>query len=169
MITLGLDEILVGAAAPTGKMPTASTMKKIGKVYKDTARITQDASDATEHFEEGKAAPALRKKSKKIPRVEFAIMDPDIDVLVAYIGGTKVEKSSGEKTKWAFDGDEVVEPKSFLIKSQQGLYFEIPNGDIEATIDDDMSERGIFLVRFVVTPQLVTSGKAIRSYDPKEA
>lgn len=169
MITLGLSEILVGAAAPNGIMPAASTMKKIGKTYKDTAKLNQDAAEVTEHFEEGRSAPEVRKKSKKIPKFTFSIMDADIDTLVAYVGGTKVNKTTSDKTKWAFDGSEEVENRAILIKSEQGLYFEIPNADIEAVVNADMSAKGIFLVDFIITPLAVSAGKALRSYDPKEA
>lgn len=168
MITLGLSEIMVGDASPAGTMPAASALKKIGKTYKDTAKITQEASEVTEHFEEGNAVPVVRKVSKKPPKLQFSIMDADIDTLVEYIGGTKVTKTSTEKTKWAFDGNEVVKNRAILVKSEQGLYFEFPNADIEAVINADMSAKGIFLVEFTVTPLAVSSGKAIRAYDPNE-
>lgn len=169
IITLGLSEILVGKAAPNGVMPATSTMKKIGKTYKDTAKLNQDAAEVTEHFEEGNAVPVVRKVAKKAPKLTFSIMDADIDTLVEYVGGTKVNKSGSEKTKWAFDGSEIVENKAILVKSEQGLYFEIPNASIEANINADISAKGIFLVEFTVTPCAVDAGKAIRAYDPKEA
>lgn len=169
MITLGLSEILVGTASPNGTMPQESALKKLGKTYKDTAKLSQETSEVTEHYEEGRAAPEVRKKSKKLPKLTFSIMDADIDVLVAYVGGTKVNKSGNSKTKWAFDGSEDVENRAILVKSEQGLFFEIPNADIEAVINADMSAKGIFLVEFTVTPLAVKDGKALRAYDPKEA
>ena len=169
MITLGLSEILVGTASPNGTMPQESALKKLGKTYKDTAKLSQETSEVTEHYEEGRAAPEVRKKSKKLPKLTFSIMDADIDVLVAYVGGTKVNKSGNSKTKWAFDGSEEVENRAILVKSEQGLFFEIPNADIEAVINADMSAKGIFLVEFTVTPLAVKDGKALRAYDPKEA
>ena len=169
MITLGLTEILVGTASPNGTMPQESALKKLGKTYKDTAKLSQETSEVTEHYEEGRAAPEVRKKSKKLPKLTFSIMDADIDVLVAYVGGTKVNKSGNSKTKWAFDGSEDVENRAILVKSEQGLFFEIPNADIEAVINADMSAKGIFLVEFTVTPLAVKDGKALRAYDPKEA
>lgn len=168
MITLGLSEILVGPAAPDGNMPKPDQLKKIGKTYKDTAKLGQDKSEVTEHYEEGRAAPEVRKKTKKIPVFTFSIMNADIDMLVAYVGGTKEEKKEGGKSKWTFDGSENVANCSFLIKSDQGLWFEVPNGDIDAVINSEMSAKGIFLVDFVVTPLAVSEGKAIRAYDPDE-
>ena len=41
-----------------------------------------------QHFEEGKSAPEVRKKQKKIPKVTFSIMDADVQTLIDYIGGT---------------------------------------------------------------------------------
>ena len=158
-ITLGLCQIKVGAASPSGDMP--ANMTKIGKTYKDTAKISQDAADVTEHFEEGMAAPEVRKKSKKIPKATFSLMDADPQMLADYVGGTAVEVN--DKKVWGFNGDEPVANKAVFIETEQGLDFEIPNGDIDAVINADMSAKGIFLVDFTVTPMAVAAGKkAIR-------
>lgn len=155
MITLGLSKVEVGEAALDGTMPVS--MEKIGKVYKGTCRITQDESDVMEHFEEGRAAPEVRKKTKKVPRFEFALMDADAQMMADYIGGTVTALA------WGYDGTEVVANKSIRLVSEQGFNFEIPNADIEATIDADLSTEGIFLINFVVTPLAVTTGKAIKA------
>lgn len=158
LITLGLCEIKVGEAAPDGTMPM--TMTKIGKTYKDTAKIAQDSSDVTEHFEEGKAAPEVRKKSRKIPTLTFSIMDASVETLVNYVGGDNV--GTEDDPKWGYDGNEVVANKAIKVITEQGLDFEIPNGDIEAVINADLTASGIFLVDFTVTPMAVSSGKALR-------
>jgi len=158
LITLGLSQIKVGVASPAGIMP--STLTKIGKTYKDTAKIAQDAADVTEHFEEGKSAPEIRKKTKKIPKLTFSIMDADVQALVDFVGGTNV--GSDLAPKWGFDGTEIVANKAVSVETEQGLDFEIPNADIEAVINADMSAKGIFLVDFTVTPLAVDNGKAIR-------
>ena len=154
VITIGLAKISVGTAAANGTMP--AELEKIGKVYKDTCKIAQDAADVTEHFEEGHSAPEVRKKAKKIPKVTFSLMDCSPDALVKYIGGEKVEKDG-----WGFNGDEITANVAMKIESEQGLDFCIPNADVEAVINADMSAKGIFLVDFTVTPCAVTAGKAI--------
>lgn len=159
MITLGLSQIMVGPASTTGQMP--SSLTKIGKTYKDTCRITQDAADVTEHFEEGVASPEVRKKTKKIPRLNFSIMNADVQTLIDYIGGENVGTS--DNPKWGFDGTETIENKAIKVITEQGLDFEIPNGDIEAVINSDLSSSGIFLVEFAVTPMAVSNGKALRA------
>lgn len=158
LITLGLSQIKVGAAAPSGTMPTALT--KIGKTYKDTAKISQDAADVTEHFEEGMAAPEIRKKTRKIPKLTFSMMDADPQMLADYVGGTCT--TVGSKKTWSYDGNELVANRAILVETEQGLDFEIPNADIEAVINADMSAKGIFLVEFTVTPLSVVAGKALR-------
>lgn len=158
LITLGLCEIQVGAASPSGVMPTE--LAKIGKTYKDTAKIAQDSSDVTEHYEEGKAAPEVRRKARKIPALTFSIMDASVQDLVDYVGGENV--GSDEEPKWGYDGNEVVANKAIKVITEQGLDFEIPNGDIEAVINADLTASGIFLVDFTVTPMAVSAGKALR-------
>lgn len=165
LITLGLCQIKVGEAAKTGTMPTA--LIKIGKTYKDTAKLGQEKADVTEHFEEGKSAPEVRKKARKIPKATFSIMDADVKALVEYVGGTNI--GTELEPKWGYDGDEVVANKAIFLETEQGLDFEIPNGDIEAVINADMSAKGIFLVDFEVTPCAVDSGKAIRGIPKKPA
>lgn len=160
LITLGLSVIKVGVAAPNGTMPAAASLTKIGKTYKDTCRLAQDSADVTEHFEEGMAAPEVRKKARKVPKLTFSLMDADAQMLVDYVGGTLA--GSGATAKWTYDGNEVVANKAVLVETEQGLNFEIPNGDIEAIINADMSAKGIFLVDFTVTPLAVSAGKAIR-------
>jgi hypothetical protein len=158
LITLGLCEIQVGEASPSGTMP--AQLAKIGKTYKDTAKIAQDSSDVTEHFEEGKAAPEVRRKARKIPVLTFSIMDASIQDLIDYVGGENV--GTEEAPKWGYDGNEVVANKAIKVLTEQGLDFEIPNGDIEAVINADLTAAGIFLVDFTVTPMAVSSGKALR-------
>lgn len=145
----------------------AVRVKKIGKTYKNTCKIAQATADVTEHFEEGMAAPEVRKKSRKIPTLTFSIMDANVQDLIDYVGGTNVGDSS--KPKWGYDGNEVVANKAIFVESEQGLDFEIPNGDIEAVINADMSAAGIFLVDFTVTPMAVTAGKAIRGVPKAKA
>ena len=158
VITLGLCEIQVGEASPAGTMP--ESLAKIGKTYKDTCKIAQNAADVTEHYEEGKAAPEVLKKSRKMPALTFSMMDACVQDLVDYVGGENV--GSSDAPVWGYDGDEVVAHKAIKVVTEQGLDFEIPNGDIEAVINADMSAKGIFLVDFTVTPCAVEAGKALR-------
>lgn len=122
---------------------------KVGMTYKDTARMTQEQSVKNEHFEEGKANPAITSKEKRIPQLEFAIMNPDAQFLQTHMGGTY---DSATKT-WSFDGSEAVTPGKWTLLPKKGFEsVTINKGDADAVIDYDASDKGIFLIRFVITP-----------------
>lgn len=57
--------------------------------------------------------------------------------------------------------------KAIRVITEKGLDFDIPNGDIEAVINADMSAKGIFLVDFTVTPMAVSAGKALKGTPKK--
>lgn len=122
---------------------------KVGMTYKDTAKMTQDDPEVTEHFEEGKASPAVSIDTKKIPKLEFAIMNPDAQFLQTHLGGTY---DSTTKT-WSFDGSEVVADGKWVVLPKKGFEsITINKGKAVAKIDFDISDKGILLIRFVVTP-----------------
>lgn len=135
------------------------SMTKIGKTYKDSCKLTQDASDVTEHFEEGRLAPVVRRKTKKMPKLVFQLMDADATLLGTLIGGTVTNGV------WGFDGTVDAANKAVRVKSEQGLWIDIPNGDIEAIVNAEFSDKGIFLLDVTVTPLAVTAGNPILAYD----
>lgn len=122
---------------------------KVGMTYKDTARMTQEDAEVTEHYEEGKANPAVASKVKKIPKLEFAIMNPDAQFLQTHMGGTY---DSLTKT-WSFDGSEPVTNGEWTVLPKKGFEsITIHEGDAATAIDFDISDTGLLLVRFVITP-----------------
>ena len=155
LITVGLAEVRIGKAAPNGVMPTGMT--KIGKVYKDSCKISQEASEVTEHFEEGHAAPVYSKRTKKIPKSTFQLCDADPKALARFVGG---KETSGV---WEFNGNELTEDAAIEIEPEQGMIIQMPNASIEAVINSDMSSKGIFLVDLTITPLAVDAGGAIRA------
>ena len=97
LISLGLAEIQVGKIAEDGGEATSYT--KIGKTYQNTCKLQQETADVTEHYEEGQAAPEVRKKKKKVPVLTFSIMDPDVTFLKDYLGGTVT--GDGDNAVWS--------------------------------------------------------------------
>ena len=160
--TIGLLQILVGPVAEDGNMPATSNMTKVGMVYKGTCTTTQDASERTEHYEEGRTVPVVINKSKNTPKVSFSLIVDDLQILVDTLGGELIMDSSGNVTGWGINGDELPGARSFKLVTKQGVDIEIPNGDIDANLNSSLTQDGIFLVEVVVTPLSVTSGKAFR-------
>lgn len=148
LISLGLSEIQVGKIAADGG--EATDYSKIGKTYQNTCKLQQETADVTEHYEEGQAAPEVRKKKKKVPVLTFSIMDPDPTFLKEYLGGTVA--GTGDDMEWSWsDTDEEIEASVRAIP-EVGLVYTIPRADIEAVLNADMSSQGINLVDFTVTP-----------------
>lgn len=148
VISLGLSEIQVGAISPDGDV--SKSFAKIGKTYENTCSLKQDNAEVTEHYEEGQAAPEVRKKRKKVPVLKFSIMDPDVEFLKTYLGGKVVGVSDEAVWQWT-DVDEGIELSVRAIP-EVGLVYTIPRADIEAVLNADMSTKGINLVDFTVTP-----------------
>lgn len=148
LISLGLSEIQVGQIAADGGEATSYT--KIGKTYQNTCKLQQETGDVTEHYEEGQAAPEVRKKKKKVPVLTFSIMDPDPTFLEAYLGGTTTGTGDDMEWSWSDTAEEI--EASIRAIPEVGLVYTIPRGDIEAVLNADMSSQGINLVDFTVTP-----------------
>lgn len=129
---------------------------KVGMTYRDTARMTQDDPEVTDHFEEGMTNPAVSVETKKIPRLEFAIMNPDAQFLQTHLGGTY---DSTTKT-WSFDGSETVADGEWTVLPKKGFEsITINKGKANAKLDFDISDKGLLLVRFVITPLDPGDGK----------
>lgn len=148
LISLGLSEIQVGAIGTDGG--EATSYSKIGKTYQNTCKLQQEKADVTEHYEEGQAAPEVRRKKKKVPVLTFSIMDPDVTFLKEYIGGTVT--GTGDEAEWSWSDSDVDVEASIRVIPEVGLVYTIPRADIEAVLNADMSSQGINLVDFTVTP-----------------
>lgn len=159
MYTTGTTQILVGTAATTGVMPSVASMTKIGEVYQNTCKITQDKPDITGHKEEGKSFDAIQVVDNKAPKLAFSLMNADAQLLADYIGGSI---ASG---RWGYDGTAIVANKAFSLQTARGLCFDIPNASIVATLNGDMSKKGIFLVDFEVTPLAVSANSPFYGYN----
>lgn len=163
MYTRGLLQISVGAVdlTPDGVFPADFT--KLGEAYKDSVKFSQDDPEKTEFFEEGKSVPAVITETKKVPVFSCSIMNPDPKFLSDYLGGSFTAASSTRGSLWGYDGSEVVADKGVLIESKVGMKLLIPNAKIQAKMNAELSDKGLFLIDLTITPQAVTSGKAIYS------
>ncbi|OPC51509.1 hypothetical protein BAY06_04050 [Elizabethkingia anophelis] len=138
LFTFGLSEIKFNGA-------------KIGMTYKDSAKITQDQPDTTEHYEEGQPFPAISEDEQKVPKIEFSIMNPDAQFMQTYLGG---KYDSATKT-WSYGRTQGNIPSGLLdIITKKGMDFKAEKAKLTATIDFDLSAKGILLVKFVATPLL---------------
>jgi hypothetical protein len=162
MYTYGLSDISVGAVelTPTGAIP-ATGFTKIGETYQDSCKSSQEAAEVTAFYEEGKAVPAVSTEKKKPIVFSFSIMNPDPKLLSDYLGGSFAAASASVGSTWGWDGSETVANAAFIIKPKAGMTIYIPNGKVQAVLNAALSSKSLVLVDFTVTPEGVTSGKAI--------
>lgn len=149
--TLGLDQVQFGKASPVGFMP--EVMEKIGKVYQDTCKITQDAPDVTEHYEEGANTPFIRSVTKKPAKLSFSVVVEDMETLERLLGG---RATAGE---WV-DGGNLAANLAIRAISKQGQMIEMPNANISASFDWELSDKGVCKIAVEATPQDVATGRA---------
>lgn len=149
LYTLGLSEIQFNSS-------------KVGMVYKDTCKLTQDDPTVNEHFEEGKAYPAVTTREGKPPKLTFSIMNPDAQFLSTHLGGTY---DAPTKT-WKFSGEEIPVSGEWDVITKKGMDFTIKKGDAVAKINFDVSDKSILLVDFTVTP--TDPGDGSKPFEAKE-
>lgn len=148
--SVGLAEVQFGQASRIGFMPNA--MSKIGKVYQDTCKVTQDAPDVTEHFEEGNPVPIIRTTTKKPPKVSFSIVVEDLETLERLIGG------KASDSEWA-EGQNFAANLAIRVISKQGMMINIPNASISGSFDWELSDKGLMKIAVEAVPQDVDTRK----------
>lgn len=149
--TMGLKKIYVADAKADGTMPAKGTdWKDLGDVYQDTCQLTDSDPETTVHKSE--------TSSKKITQVgeaettlALSLMDPDLDLLSRYFGGT-VEGETPNR-KW-------VRPKKLPYKEfaiwqqpEEGLFIGCPNVRIIPKFEITYSSKGICLVSLTIQYQ----------------
>jgi len=152
VVTLGLAKIEVGAIAGDGGMGT--DLATLGYTYQDSCTMTQDDPEETEHYAEEVDDPIVVKRRKGKTTFAFQIMDPDVDTLVAVLGGTKTTtgEAPDEVDTWNAPDKVPTIEKSLRITPEEGLQIDIPRGSITAKINGTFSKTGIFLIDVSVTP-----------------
>ena len=149
LFTYGLDEIQFNDT-------------KVGMVYKDTAKLNQDAAEVTEFYEEGKSIPAVTTRQQKTPKLTFSIMNPDAQFLKTHLGGTY---DAATKT-WGFNGTELPVDGKWEVLTKKGFDVLIRKGQATAKINFDISDKSILLVEFEVVP--IDPGTGDNPFEVKE-
>ena len=126
-MTLGLAAINVGAIASDGGMGT--TLLPLGLTFRDTCQITQEDGESTELFSEEHDDPEYVITRPGKTKVNFSIMNPDVDTLAATLGGVV---TSGV---WAAPDAMPEVERSVEIVPKLGLKISIPRLKMDFKID----------------------------------
>lgn len=131
LITIGEAAINIGDIAEDGGMGTS--LSPLGKTFRDTCSIATDDPELTELYSEENDDPELVIARAGKINVNFSIMNPNVDTLVATMGGSK--EGDGDTAAWKAPNNIPNIEKSCEIIPKQGLKISIPRLKLTCKID----------------------------------
>lgn len=142
--TMGLKKVFVAPVGADGVMPAhGSTWKDFGDVYKETCSLKDSDPDVTKHESET-SNKVITLCGKHQTTVELTLMDPNLETLAEYFGGT-VTGSTGAK-KWTRPAVLVPVQKAVWLQPQEGLLVGCANATIIPKFEISYTAKGICLV-----------------------
>lgn len=88
LATMGLKKIYIAPAMTDGSMPAKGNQwLDLGDVYQDTCNLKDDSPEITEHKSET-SSKVITLVGETPTNVELSLMDPDLELLARYFGGT---------------------------------------------------------------------------------
>jgi hypothetical protein len=141
---MGLKKIYINTADTTGAMPAnGASWLDLGDVYKDTCTLTDDDIEVTTHESET-SSKKINLCGEYVTTVELTLMDPDLEQLARYFGGT-ITGDAG-KRKWIRPRKPVYKEWATWLQPEEGLFVGCPNVCIIPKFEITYSSKGICLV-----------------------
>lgn len=154
LATMGLKKIWITESTGSETMPANGVAwKDLGDVYKDTCTMIDSDGTETKHESE--------TSSKKITMyepgetsVELTLMDPDLELLAKYFGGT----ITGEEGKRTWIRPRKIPYAEWAVWQQpeEGLLIGCPNAVVIPKFEITYSAKGICLVPMTIKYQAET-------------
>lgn len=145
--TLGLETIEVGDIALDGGVSTS--FAPLGVTYRETAELTQEDPEVTEHYSEENDEPEEIVTSKGKTTITWSIINSDPETLAGVLGG-QVKLVDGNDVWEAPPGGVEIE-KSIRVTPKRGARITIPRAKIVAKINYKIARTGIFMVELTAT------------------
>lgn len=150
--TMGLKKIWIHAANSDGSMPAnGNTWLDLGDVYQDTCTLKDSDPEITEYKSET-SSKRITLTGETPTNVELSLMDPDLDQMARYFGGTITGTVKGNR-KW-------VRPRKLPYKEwavwqqpEEGLLIGCANARIIPKFEITYSSKGICLVPMTIKYQ----------------
>lgn len=149
--TMGLKKIWVTPSTGSTVMPANGVeWKDLGDVYKDTCTLKDADGTETKHESETSSKVLIQYESGDTT-VELTLMDPDMDTMAKFFGGTVTGVAGARKwirpkklpfTEWAV-----------WMQPEEGLLVGFPNCRIIPKFEITYSAKGICLVPMTIKPQ----------------
>lgn len=151
LATMGLKKIYITPASEDGQMPAkGEAWIDLGDVYQDTCTLKDDDPEVTEHKSET-SSKRITLTGETPTNVELSLMDPDLEQMVRYFGGT-ITGTAGAR-KW-------VRPRKLPYKEwaiwqmpEEGLFVGCANVRIIPKFEITYSAKGICLVPMTIKYQ----------------
>lgn len=142
--TMGLKKIYIAPAGTTaGVMPAnGNTWLDLGDVYQDTCTLKDDDVETTEHKSET-SNKVITLMGDYVTTVELTLMDPDMDLMARYFGGTV--SGTKPKRKWLRPRKPVYKEWAIWLQPEEGLFVGCPNACIIPSFEITYSSKGICL------------------------
>lgn len=149
--TMGLKKIYISPALADGTMPAnGDSWIDLGDVYQDTCTLTDDDPEITEHKSET-SGKKITLTGETQTNVALSLMDPDLEQLARYFGGTI--SGATEARKW-------VRPRKLPYKEwaiwqmpEEGIFVGCANARIIPKFEITYSAKGICLVPMTIKYQ----------------
>ena len=142
--TMGLKKIYV-APATGAEMPAKGVAwKDLGDVYQDTCKLTDTDPEVTVHKSET-SNKKITLLGETETTVELSLMDPDMELLARYFGGS-ITGGSSPNRKWVRPRKPEFKEWAVWLQPEQGLYIGCANATIIPKFEITYSSKGICLV-----------------------
>lgn len=148
---MGLKKIYVADAKEDGTMPAKGTAwKDLGDVYQDTCQLVDSDPETTVHKSET-SNRKLTQVGETETTVNLSLMDPDLELLSRYFGGT----IDGEKGARKWKRPKKLPYKEWAIWQQpeEGIFVGCANARIIPKFEITYSKTGICLVPMTIQYQ----------------
>lgn len=166
LATMGLKKIWITPSTGSDAMPAnGAAWVDLGDVYKDTCTLKDADGTETTHESETSSKKIIQYEPGETT-VELTLMDPDLEKLVKYFGGSLT--GTNGKRKW-------IRPRKLPYKEwavwqqpEEGILVGCPNARIIPKFEITYSAKGICLVPMTIKYQAETHVSE-ENVDPSKA
>lgn len=146
LCTMGLKKIYIAPAGTTAATMPANgdAWLDLGDVYKDSCQLLDEDVEETTHESET-SSKKITLCGEYVTGVQLSLMDPEMEQLARYFGGTIIGATKGQRKWWRPRKPEYKEWAIWLMP-EEGLFIGCPNTLIIPKFEITYASKGIALV-----------------------
>lgn len=149
--TMGLKKIWITPSTGSDNMPAnGAAWVDLGDVYKDTCTLKDADGTETKHESETSNKVITMYEAGETT-VELTLMDPDLELLAKYFGGTPT--GTAGKRKWVRPRKLPYKEWAIWQQPEEGLLIGCPNARVIPKFEITYSAKGICLVPITIKYQ----------------